>query len=74
MPGRWLVDGKSHYGDGLYEKAAIILGVEKNTLEHYKSQSEKFGICTRVQNLSWAHHRELTSIKQTQETKDAAQL
>lgn len=63
--GDWLVDGKAHYGDRLYEKAARILEIPRNTLEHYKSQSERFKLCTRVQNLSWAHHREVVSLKKT---------
>ncbi len=68
--GDWLCDGKRHYGDKVYKKAADILGVKKNTLEHYKSQSERFELCTRVQDLSWAHHREVSSIKLTEEDKN----
>jgi hypothetical protein len=45
------------------ERAAVILGVEKNTLEHQKSLAERFELCTRVQSLSWGHHREVASIK-----------
>lgn len=71
--GDWLVDGKSHYGDKLYETASKILGVEKNTLEHQKSLAEKFEFCTRVQNLSWGHHREVASLKKTS-TNDKGQL
>jgi N6-adenosine-specific RNA methylase IME4 len=63
--GDWLVDGKRHYGDKLYKRAAQILGVEENTLTHQKSIAEKFELCTRVHNLSWGHYREVASVKQT---------
>ena len=45
--GDWLVDGKRHYGDGLYKKAAAISGLEESTLRAYKSQSELLSIAVR---------------------------
>ena len=72
--GDWLVDGKRHYGDKLYEKAALILNVEKNILEHYKSQSERFELCLRKQNLSWSHHKEVASLKPVIENKKTGKL
>jgi hypothetical protein len=69
--GDWLLDGKSHYGDGLYEKAAEVVGVDKPQLMNLKSISDKFQISQRCENLSWCHHRELASLK-TLEKKNAS--
>ena len=33
--GDWLVDGKRHYGDGLYKRAAEITGLGTQALENY---------------------------------------
>jgi len=63
--GDWLVDGKTHYGDGLYEKAERILDYDNNSLRHYKSLSERFEMCLRKHNLSWQHHKEVSSLKKT---------
>ena len=38
----WLVDGKQHYGDGLYREAERILGIPQSSLRIYKSMSERF--------------------------------
>ncbi len=61
--GDWLVDGKRHYGDGLYQQAAKILELEESTLRAYKSQSELITIAVRNSNLTHAHHKEVSSIK-----------
>lgn len=61
--GDWLVDGKRHYGDGLYERAAEILELEQSTLRAYKSQSEIIPIAVRNSNLTHAHHKEVASLK-----------
>jgi len=66
--GDWLVDGKRHYGDGLYEKAAAILKVEPQTLRLYKSQSEMLPLLIRINKLTWNHHREVSGLKQITET------
>lgn len=62
--GDWLVDGKRHYGDKLYEKASAILGQDENYLRQSKSLSDKFQLLDRSNNLSWRHHYEVSSIKQ----------
>jgi hypothetical protein len=64
--GDWLVDGKRHYGDKLFKKASEILGIEEQTLRIQKSLSEKFELLMRVNNLTWNHHREVSSIKKTE--------
>ena len=68
--GDWLLDGKRHYGDGLYKKASEIMGLEKNTLEQYKSLSERYKLCSRLQGLSFEHHRQTASIKKIDKPKD----
>ena len=67
--GDWLCDGKSHYGDGLYEEAEKVLGVPVNTLWKLKNISDKFEICRRRQNLAYAHHVEVASLKQIKEVR-----
>lgn len=61
--GDWLVDGKNHYGDGLYEEAEKVSGVPYRTLENLKQISDKFEITRRHVNLSWSHHYEVSSLK-----------
>lgn len=61
--GDWLVDGKSHYGDGLYAEAAKATGLEERTLEGLKQVADRFQITLRNVNLLWSHHKEVTSIK-----------
>jgi N6-adenosine-specific RNA methylase IME4 len=61
--GDWLVDGKRHYGDGLYEKAKYILGIGEGTLRNQKSIAEKFELSQRYDNLTWVHHSTVASIK-----------
>ena len=68
--GDWLVDGKRHYGDGLYKEAEIITGVEQRTLEDLKRISGLFEITLRHVNLSWSHHREVSSLKLIETIKD----
>lgn len=64
--GDWLVDGKSHYGDGLYEEAARITGLEEKTLSGYASISDRMPITVRNSNLTHAHHAQVASIKKTE--------
>lgn len=68
--GDWLCDGKKHYGDGLYQKAGKILGLTESMLQSYKSVTDKFEFCKRLQNLSWNHHYQVISIKKIKEKKD----
>jgi N6-adenosine-specific RNA methylase IME4 len=58
-----LADGKRHHGDGLYEKAAAILGVDESSLRVYHSISGRFQLLLRNNNLTWNHHKEVASIK-----------
>ena len=61
--GDWLKDGKKHYGDGLYKEAEKITGLEERYLQNLKQIADKFEITHRCVNLSWVHHREVSSIK-----------
>ncbi|HZX11223.1 MAG TPA: MT-A70 family methyltransferase [Acidobacteriota bacterium] len=62
--GDWLKDGKRHYRDGLYKEASQILGLKEQTLRVCKSMAEAFPLLTRVNNLSFKHHRQVASLKQ----------
>ena len=62
-----LIDGKRHYGDGLYKRAAEITGLAQNTLEIYKHVANQFEFLNRFKELTWKHHREAASIKQIAE-------
>ncbi|MBA7537736.1 hypothetical protein ES705_30005 [subsurface metagenome] len=63
--GDWLVDGKRHYGDGLYKRAEEILGYKYQTLAKAKRLAELFEIKRRRLNLSFDHHYEVASLKKT---------
>jgi len=65
--GDWLVDGKSHYGDGLYGEAERILGISYNELARQKRMAKLFEFRVRALNLSWRHHYEVASIKKLEE-------
>jgi len=58
--GDWLVDGKRHYGDGLYGEASKILGIGEHELSRQKRMSQFFEFGVRTPKLSWRHHYEIT--------------
>lgn len=68
--GDWLCDGKRHYGDGLYGKAEKILEIDEQQLRRFKMISDRFELLQRCNNLSFAHHYEVASIKKIEEKKD----
>lgn len=59
-----LVEGKRHYGDGVYREAENVLDIPHRTLENLKQISDKFEITRRHVNLTWSHHYEVASLKQ----------
>ena len=65
--GDWLVDGKRHYGDGLYKQAAGITGLAEDSLRAYASLAGRFQLCNRLHSLTWKHHREVASVKEIHE-------
>ena len=67
--GDWLVDGKRHYGDGLYQEAGKILGIDSSSLMTLASIAARFEILLRNKNLSWNHHKEVASVKLLVEDK-----
>jgi hypothetical protein len=67
--GDWLVDGKSHYGDGLYKEAERIIGKSQSELMKFKSIAERFEILLRSKNLAWNHYYEIASLKLIEEDK-----
>lgn len=70
--GDWLVDGKRHYGDGLYKNALGIFGEEykEQTLRLLKSISENIPLLKRFNKLTWSHHMEVASLKTVEIVKD----
>jgi len=63
------MDGKRHYGDGLYREAERVLGIGYNELARFKRLSEVFEIRQRCLSLSFGHHYEVASLKQIKEKK-----
>lgn len=61
--GDWLVDGKTHYGDGLYSEASKLLGIGENDLSRFKRISDLFEISRRRLNLSYSLYIEVASLK-----------
>lgn len=61
--GDWLVDGKQHYGDGLYKRAAEITGQDETTLRTFASIAGRFELLLRNNKLTYNHHKEVASIK-----------
>ncbi|MBM4076211.1 MAG: hypothetical protein FJ267_11280 [Planctomycetes bacterium] len=59
--GDWLNDGKRHYGDGLYKRAAEITGLTEDSLRGFASMASRFELCLRKHNLSFQHHKEVQS-------------
>jgi len=72
--GDWLVDGKQHYGDGLYKRAAEITGLDEGTLRNFTSISSSFELSLRNDKLRWYHHKEVASIKLTATNDDTLYL
>jgi len=68
--GDWLVDGKTHYGDKLYEKAAAVLGLDEQTLRQFRMLADNMPLLRRRNNLTWGHHREVASLKTIRERED----
>jgi hypothetical protein len=68
--GDWLLygEGKPEWGDR-YEAACELFGREQDAIKQYKSISKAFELCTRVNNLSWSHHREVASEEPSRRTR-----
>jgi len=72
--GDWLVDGKKHYGDKLYERAAAVTGLEERYLQNLKQISDRFEITCRHVSVSHAHHAEVSSLKTIRERDGKLEL
>lgn len=68
--GDWLVDGKRHYGDKVYERASKLLGYDYQNVAKFSRLSQLYEIKRRRLNLGFNHHYEAASIKQTEEIYD----
>ena len=72
--GDWLLSGKRHYGDGLYKQAALVTGLEEQTLRTYASVASSVELLIRINNLTYQHHREIASLKPIVEDGDGCLL
>lgn len=61
--GDWLLDGKQHYGDGLYKRAAEVTGLSEGTLRDYAWIASGFEMSLRKDKLTYNHHKEVASLK-----------
>lgn len=69
--GDWLVDGKKHYGDKLYERAEALLDIPSNKLEQYATIARRFkNLRQRKFSLTYTHHYEVASLKTIAEGQD----
>lgn len=61
--GDWLLygEGRPEWGDK-YEEAIERFGRKYDSIAQVKSVSKNIEFCTRVQDLSWAHHRAVASL------------
>jgi N6-adenosine-specific RNA methylase IME4 len=50
----------------VYDELEDITGLERNTIQQYKSIAEKTS-CTRVQDLDYAHHREVAKLPEVKQ-------
>jgi hypothetical protein len=48
---------KTNYSDHTLENYAALIGVEYNTLQEYRRVAGAYEKSTRVDNLTWSHHR-----------------
>ena len=71
MLGRILIKSR-HYGDGLYEKAAGILGIHYQDAAKFRRMAELFEIKERSLNLTFGHHYEVASVKRVVEAANRA--
>ena len=63
-------DGKRHYGDGLYKRAAEITGFTEGTLRDFMWMARAYELSSRKDNLSFKHHKEVASAKLIAEDED----
>ena len=68
----WLGDalnyGERAYGE-MYAQAIEATGFEYQRLANYKWVSSKIEFSTRVENLSWTHHREVADLSPDEQAK-----
>jgi len=60
--GDWLNYGESHYGEMYTQAMELWPEAEYQTLANYKWVSSKIQFSTRVENLSWTHHRYIAAL------------
>ena len=61
---------KKHGGTGLYEKAEWLTNLPNGSLRNYKWIAELFKLSQRRDNLSYEHHRTVSSIKKIEIVED----
>ena len=63
--GDWLAYGDDAFAENWgerYTEALAATGLDYTTVAHYKLVSSRIDFCTRVQKLSWSHHREVAPL------------
>lgn len=50
----------------VYDELEEITGLERNTIQQYKQVADATS-CTRVQDLSYSHHREVSALEPEQQ-------
>lgn len=64
------MDGKRHYGDGVYDEWSKIFGYDYNTLARAFRMSVSFEISRHRLNVHYNKHFEIISLKTITETED----
>lgn len=72
--GDWIVYGENHYRRGQYAEALALVEVKYQALKNYAWVARRVERSTRVDALSWSHHRAVASLEtpQQRELLDAA--
>ena len=73
--GDWLNygEGKGEWGNA-YESAMRITKLDYGVLRHYASVAKNVQLLTRVNNLSWDHHRKVAPLKTEEEKRKWLQV
>ena len=67
--GDWLAFGAKREWGKTYDEAMELFGYEYNTLVKAACTSRSVELCSRLHNLSWAHHFEVAKLSPGEQTK-----
>ena len=66
--GDWLQHGEAHYGE-MYSQGASETGLPEKTLMIFKYVSSRVAPETRIEDLTWSHHREVAKFPPEEQSK-----